>query len=177
MPATAACEGVSEQRLQPKVNAAMKLASLLALALAAGAIACTELASTTAPQTAESPPDPAAASQVGPAHVLPGTLPPPSAAHPRFVGLWATTVEGCSAPAWRFDADHVSTQGEVSCSFRSVRQTPAGYDIDASCTAEAPPRDYRIQIGFAESARAMMLSGGPWDSGAGLVYCGPLPNP
>lgn len=177
MPATPACEGHSERPLQPQVNVAMKLPGIVAhgltLAIVASTIACTEPAT----NTAASAPDPRAAAEVGPAQTLPHTLPPPSADHPRFVGLWAASAEGCADPAWRFYADRVATQGEVSCSFRSARQTATGYDIDASCTDTMPPaRDYRIQLGFAESARAMMLSGGPW-SATGLVYCGPLPIP
>ena len=149
------------------------LARTVALAFCAGVLACSQ----PPPSSAASAPDPQAAAQVGPARTLPNTLPAPSADHPRFVGLWAASVEGCADPAWRFHADRVSTQGEVSCSFRSVQQTPTGYDIDARCSAEAPPRDSKIQIGFAESARAMMLSGGPWSAPIGLVYCAEIPNP
>ena len=156
----------------------MKLVSLLArtvaLALCAGVLACSQ----PPPSTTASAPDPQAAAQVGPARTLPNTLPAPSADHPRFVGLWAASVEGCADPAWRFHADRLSTQGEVLCRFQSVQQTQTGYDINASCSAEGPPeRDYHIQIGFAESARAMMLSGGPWSAPIGLVYCAEIPNP
>ena len=37
--------------------------------------------------------------------------------------------------------------------------------------AQAPPEQHNIQISFAESARAMMLTGGPWDPAPSLVYC------
>ncbi|MGQ0531650.1 MAG: hypothetical protein ACT4OF_03040, partial [Caulobacteraceae bacterium] len=111
------------------------------------------------------------------AQQLPSTLPPPSEATPRYVGLWATTAEGCSDPAWRFEERRVSTRGEVSCEFQNVTLTDRGYDIQASCTAEAPPAPYSIQLSFAESARAMMISGGPWQTGIALVYCGALPAP
>lgn len=139
-----------------------------AAALLAAAPACTE--------QAQPPPDPEAAAQVGEAHTLARTLPPPSETTPRFVGLWAASAEGCSDPAWRFEATRVSTRGEVSCAFDNVALTDAGYEIAATCTAEAPPAPYRINLSFAESARAMMVSGGPW-SPIGLVYCGALPAP
>ena len=131
-------------------------------------IGCTE--------PAEPEPDPEAAAQVGDTQALPSTLPAPSTTTPRYVGMWATTAEGCSEPAWRFEQNSVSTRGEVSCEFRNVTVTDRGYDIQASCTAESPPTPYNIQLSFAESARAMMIAGGPWQEGTALVYCGSLPT-
>jgi len=129
------------------------------------------------PPEAEPPPDPDAAVQLGEPQPLPSTLPAPSADTPRYVGLWATTAEGCAEPAWRFEANRISTRGEVSCEFQNVAMTNTGYEIAASCTAEAPPAPYTINLSFAESARAMMISGGPWSAGTSLVYCRPLTNP
>jgi hypothetical protein len=125
------------------------------------------------PPPAEPPPNPRAAEQVGDAHPLPRTLPAPSAGTPRFVGLWAASADGCSDPAWRFEAQRVTTQGEVSCTFNTVQMTSTGYLIQGTCTAEGPPAPQQIQLSFAESARAMMVSGGPWTP-VGLTYCGPL---
>jgi hypothetical protein len=90
------------------------------------------------------------------------------------VGRWAAASLGCEQPAWRFEAQRVSTQGEVSCEFNDVQMTPTGYMIQASCTAQAPPTQETIQLSFAESARAMMVSGGPWSEPIGLMYCGSL---
>jgi hypothetical protein len=126
---------------------------------------------------AEPEPEPDAAVQLGEPEALPRTLPPPTEPAPRFVGRWAASAEACRQPAWEFRPTEVSTLGEVFCEFETVTLTPAGYDIQASCTAEAPPAPYRIQLSFAESARAMMVSGGPWSGPVGLVYCGPLPSP
>lgn len=120
------------------------------------------------------PPDPDAAKQVGEAQQLPSTLPPPSESTPRYVGLWATTAEGCGEPAWRFEERGITTRGEVSCEFQNVTVTDRGYDIQAQCHAQAPPEQHSIQLSFAESARAMMIIGGPWSAGTALVYCGPL---
>ena len=149
---------------------------LVALARCAAAGAC--LAMTVSCSRPSDPePDPHAAAQVGDTEPIPSTLPPPSATTPRYVGLWATTAEGCDDPAWRFEARRVSTQGEVSCEFQDIATTDHGFDIQARCTAESPPTPYAIQLSFAESARAMMISGGPWQSGTALVYCAPLPAP
>jgi hypothetical protein len=151
----------------------MRMSNLIcraaAAAISVALIACTD--------PAEPEPDPEAAAQVGEAQSLPSTLPPPSETTPRYVGLWATTAEGCAEPAWRFEANRVSTRGEVSCEFQNVAMTNNGYDIQASCTAESPPTPHNIQLSFAESARAMMIAGGPWQSGTALVYCGGLPTP
>jgi len=126
------------------------------------------------PPQAEPPPDPDAAAQVGEAEPLPRTLPPLSETTPRYVGRWAAAALGCENPAWRFEERRVSTQGEVSCEFNDVQMTPTGYTIQASCTAQAPAAQETIQLSFAESARAMMVSGGPWAGDIGLTYCGPL---
>ncbi|MEQ1810100.1 MAG: hypothetical protein ABL889_09250 [Terricaulis sp.] len=141
------------------------------------ATAAVSLALIACSKPAEPEPDPDAAAQIGEVQTLPSTLPPPNATTPRYVGLWSTTAEGCSDAAWRFEAARVSTQGEVSCEFQDIAITDRGYDIQAQCSAEAPPAPYNIQLSFAESARAMMISGGPWETGTALVFCSTLPTP
>lgn len=142
----------------------MQLAKLAVAAVAAFAAACSPPAS--APAT-DPPPAPDA-------EPLPPSLPPPDEAQPRFIGRWAAAALGCDQPAWTFRADEVSTQGEVHCRFERIAITETGYDIDAACTAQAPAERHRIQLSFAESARAMLVSGGPWAAPIGLTYCGPL---
>jgi len=126
-----------------------------------------------APPEAEPPPDPDAAVQLGEAETLPRVLPAPSAERARYVGRWAASQDGCADPAWRFEERSVVTRGEVACEFNDVRLTNTGYTIQATCTAEGPPTPQTIQLSFAESARAMLVSGGPW-APIGLIYCGPL---
>lgn len=145
----------------------MRLSHLLVRSAAAAA----SLALIVCADPAEPEPDPDAAAQVGEAAPLPHDLPAPTEAAPRYVGLWATTADGCANPAWRFKADGISTQGEVSCEFNSVEMREAGYQIAATCHAQAPAEQHNIQISFAESAHAMMLTGGPWDPAPSLVYC------
>lgn len=126
------------------------------------------------PPVADPPPDPEAAAKIGAAEPLPRTLPPADENQPRYVGLWAAAALGCEEPAWRWEARRVSTRGEVSCEFNDVQMTATGYTIQATCAAQAPARKETIQLSFAESARAMMVSGGPWEGNIGLTYCGPL---
>lgn len=145
----------------------MKLAHFVVVgACAVIVLGCSE---PTAPE-----PDPAAAAQVGEAEPLPNTLPPPNASQPRYVGLWATSAEGCAEPAWRFQERQITTLGEVACSLNDVTQTPTGYQIAATCTAEGAETAHDMQLSFSESAGAMMIAGGPWQQGTSLVYCAAL---
>lgn len=119
------------------------------------------------------PPPAVAPAPAPPIGGMPQSLPPQPETTPRFVGLWATSPNLCAEPAWRFEADEVSTRGEVHCDFTRVLASRAGYSVAATCTAEGPPTPQQIEIGFAESARSMTLMGGPWGH-ASLVYCGPI---
>lgn len=139
------------------------------------AACCAVLLAACTPPPTEPEPDPDAAVQLGEQETLPRTLPPPSEETPRYVGLWAAASVGCDQPAWRWEENQVTTQGEVSCAFDTVEMTSTGYTIQATCTAQAPPTQETIQLSFAESARAMLVSGGPWSGDIGLTYCGPLP--
>jgi hypothetical protein len=121
---------------------------------------------------AEPTPHPDAAAQLGEPEQLSATLPPASQ-NLRFVGNWATTADQCANPPWRFRADGVSTQGEVSCAFNDISDIPGGYQIDAACHAEGVQTQEQIQLTFAESAQAMMVAGGPWGDAIGLVHCAP----
>lgn len=110
-------------------------------------------------------------SPAGAAESLPHALPPADAPL-RFVGRWAWADDRCAQDAWTFRADGLSTPGEVSCTWDDIREAPGGYDIDATCVAQAPPQPYTFHLRFAESARAMMVQGGPM-APIGLIYCGP----
>lgn len=143
----------------------MRLSHLLVrTAVAAVSLALIACADPAAPEH-----EPKAGAQAG--ETAPSPLPAATDEAPRYVGLWATTVEGCADPAWRFAAEGISTRGEVSCEFQHVRATPGGYEIDATCVAQAAPVQHNLRISFAESARAMMVSGGPWAPAPNLVYC------
>jgi hypothetical protein len=124
---------------------------------------------------AQKPPPPPD-SQPSPTTVRPGASLPPADAAARYVGLWAADVKACADPPWRFEPRRLTTKGEVSCAFDEVHRAPGGYDIAATCTAEAPPKAYTLKLRFAESAKAMLVDGGPFAEPVGLVWCGP-PRP
>lgn len=119
--------------------------------------------------------DPAAAAQVGEAESLARSALPAATQEPRYVGLWGASEETCSTTAWTIRADGLTTPGEVACSFTNVSEIPAGYEVQASCTEQGPAQDYRMQFSFAESARALLIAGGPWAAPTALVHCGALP--
>ncbi|MGI8704901.1 MAG: hypothetical protein ACR2JJ_03740 [Sphingomicrobium sp.] len=88
----------------------------------------------------------------------------------RFVGNWAD--EGsCQSAAWHFTETTLQTPAGSNCGFNRVTQVPGGYDIQATCTAEAPPTSDTLKIRFAESANAMMFES-ETISDARLVFCG-----
>lgn len=131
-------------------------------------IAAAALALAACGQPAELPAEPPPVDAVGPT-----PAPPPPNEVPRYVGLWAVSQALCVDPAWLFEAQQISTQGEVHCDLVTVTNIPGGYSIEAMCTAEAPPAPYRLRIAIA-SAGSMTIEGGPWSQSPSLVYCGPL---
>lgn len=125
----------------------------------------------TTPPPANARGQPVAADTTTPAGEL-----PPASSPTRYVGEWAAASLGCADPAWRFEADRLGTKGEVSCAFMQVTPAPGGYDIAARCLAEGEERASTLRLRFAESAKAMLVSGGPFSGEIGLTYCGP-PSP
>jgi hypothetical protein len=117
------------------------------------------------------PPEPAPAPA---ATIKPGQGLPPASSPKRFIGRWAAAETACGHAAWDFTATDINTAGEVSCKIDKVTRTAtSGYDLDVTCTAEAPPEKSVLHLTFAESAKAMMVEGGPFSGSVGLIYCGP----
>ena len=83
-----------------------------------------------------------------------------------YVGRWAARPELCAAGAWTFAADRLTTAGEVACSFQQVERTAAGWEIAASCTAQAPAQDAELTLTLTDPAppETMTVSGGPFES-------------
>jgi len=109
-----------------------------------------------------------------------GQSPPPpaqpqTAAPVSYVGLWAASADLCANPPWRIQDRAISTQGEVHCDFNDVREVPGGYDVDATCYAEAPPAPYMLQLRLTETPHTLTITGGPWPADTRLIACGPLP--
>ncbi|MET0272074.1 MAG: hypothetical protein ABW360_03705 [Phenylobacterium sp.] len=107
----------------------------------------------------------------------PAVSPTPQAGDYRYVGRWAATEALCKDGAWVFAPGKLATAGEVSCIFNRVTPTPSGYDVAATCQAQAPPEPARLTLTFAESADAMRVEGGPFSARVGLIRCGPPRSP
>src|SRR3546814_5641286 len=89
---------------------------------------------------------------------------------------WSSDVcssDLCATGAWRFHERRLDTAGEVSSTFYKIDKVPGGYDITATCLAEGNRTPDTIELRFAESARAMLVSSKMWD-GVGLSHCGPV---
>jgi hypothetical protein len=99
-----------------------------------------------------------------------GDLPEPSEGL-RFVGRWAADERSCTSAAWVFTQTTLRTPAGSVCSFDQVTPVPGGYDIQATCTAEAPPASDTLKIRFAESAKAMLFES-ETIADTGLVFCG-----
>ena len=135
--------------------------------------AANDVAPPTAPASPAATATPTPPSTSHPDSGEPGKLPPVGGAAPRYVGRWAASEGLCASGAWRFHATHLETAGEVSCRYDRVDTVPGGYDLHATCTAEAPPAADLIKLRFAESAQAMLVESKTFKS-TGLIYCGPL---
>ena len=96
--------------------------------------------------------------------------PVPLTAGYRFVGSWAAEERLCADKAWVFTQNSLRTPAGSVCRFSDVRAVSGGYDIAARCTAEGPPADDRLEIRFAESARAMLFES-RLIADAGLIRC------
>ena len=107
---------------------------------------------------AEAPPSAAAAPEQAQAASLPG----PDV----FVGRWAAQPSLCAAGPWTFAADRLTTAGEVSCTFRRVERTATGWNVAATCTAQAPAQDATLTLTMTDTAapETMTVSGGPFQS-------------
>ena len=90
---------------------------------------------------------------------------------PRFVGRWADEAGQCDSAGWEFTEAGLETPAGSVCRFVDMEEVPGGFDIEALCTAEAPEREDRLELRFAESAGGMTFES---DSIAdsGLVRCG-----
>lgn len=166
----------------------MTSTALRFLALPLALAACRPASDEAAPAAEEAAPE-AAAEERGPPPDLNASvafdqlegidnhLPPPLAQGPsRFVGRWAAEESLCARSAWRFTEGGLRTPAGSVCRFETVTEVAGGYSIAARCTAEGPERADRLEIRFAESARAMLFDSESV-AAAGLVRCGEPPSP
>lgn len=97
---------------------------------------------------------------------------PPQETDLRFVGLWAAEPGMCTQAPWRFTERGLETAGHVRCAFDRIHAVPGGYDIAATCTAEAEEQKDDVRLRFSETAQTMTLNTNKALSEIGLIYCG-----
>lgn len=69
----------------------------------------------------------------------------------RYVGKWA--AEGlCPAGIWEFEANHLSTAGEVSCDLGEPAAVGGGISVPARCLAEGTRSEEALSLTFGISA-------------------------
>jgi hypothetical protein len=86
-----------------------------------------------------------------------------------FVGRWAAKPELCRDAAWVVTARELHAPGGVSCRL-GAPQGAGPVEVDATCAAGGPPKAWRLRFAYAQSARALLVEGGPF-ADAGLVRC------
>ena len=89
----------------------------------------------------------------------------------RFVGNWAVDEKSCQSAGWKFTETTLQTPAGASCSFNRVTEVPGGYDIQATCTAEAPPTSDTLKLRFAVLTKAMMFESRTI-ADTPLIFCG-----
>jgi len=72
-----------------------------------------------------------------------------------FIGTWAASEQGCEASPWTLSDTGLQTPAGSACSFNRVTEVPGGWDIQATCTAEAPPSSDEIRIRLGDDGRTM----------------------
>ncbi|WP_340644113.1 hypothetical protein [Phenylobacterium sp.] len=102
----------------------------------------------------------------------PPAPPAPAPTQASFIGRWAATADLCAKGAWMFEADRLSTAGEVGCVFKTVTSVGSGYRIEALCTAQAPPEPQTFTLTMLPAnPPAMTVMGGPWRAPITLHLC------
>ena len=94
----------------------------------------------------------------------------PKTQAPFFVGRWAARPELCADGAWVITERGIDTAGEVSCRFDPPPAGSGPVEVDAVCTAEGPPKPWRLRLAYAQSARALLIENGPF-ADIGLIRC------
>jgi hypothetical protein len=119
-------------------------------------------------QNAEAPPQ-------APAPLPPAPTPQPAPATDAFyIGRWARSEADCPAKAWSI-TQNALTAPEGSCAFDTVAPIPEGFAVEASCQWAGKPVHASMRLSYAQSAKALLISGSPAGD-IGLIAC-PAANP
>lgn len=86
-----------------------------------------------------------------------------------YIGTWAQSQADCASAAWIIHP--TSLQGpNGACKFTRITPVQTGYALAAECIWREHELKTTIQASYAQSAKALLLSGAP-DGDIGLVAC------
>lgn len=86
-----------------------------------------------------------------------------------YVGTWAHSQADCASGAWTIHPTSLQAPGGA-CKFTRITPVQTGFAIEAECIWREQTTKNTIQAAYAQSARALLLSGTP-DGDVGLVAC------
>jgi hypothetical protein len=92
--------------------------------------------------------------------------PPPNAF---YVGTWAHSEADCANAAWTIHPTSLQAPSGA-CKSTKITPTQPGFTIEAECIWREQTTKNTIQAAYAQSAKALLLSGTP-DGDVGLVAC------
>jgi len=120
-------------------------------------------------QNAETPPSAPAPAPLPP-QALPAPAPKPAPnTNAFYVGKWAKSQADCDANAWSI-TQNALTAPDGHCAFDQVAPVTEGFAVEASCQWAGKPVHASMRLSYAQSAKALLISGSPGGD-VGLIAC------
>lgn len=105
-----------------------------------------------------------------PAQAVPAPAPQPApAANAFYIGKWAKSEADCAAKAWSI-TENALTAPDGTCAFDQVTPVTEGFAVEASCQWAGKPTHASMRLSYAQSAKALLISGSPAGD-VGLTAC------
>jgi hypothetical protein len=104
-----------------------------------------------------------------PAPTVPGVTVPTPPADAFYAGTWAHSQAECATAAWTIHPTSLQAPGGA-CRFTKITPVQTGFAIEAECIWREQTTKNTIQAAYAQSAKALLLSGTP-DGDVGLIAC------
>lgn len=86
-----------------------------------------------------------------------------------YVGEWAREAADCPARAWSIHANALQAP-EGACDFRTIAPVQEGFAVEADCRWAGKAVHASMRLSYAQSAKALLISGSPAGD-VGLIAC------
>lgn len=86
-----------------------------------------------------------------------------------YVGTWAKSEADCAGASWSIRPTALQAP-DGACRFTKITPVQNGFAIEAECIWRQQTTTNTIQAAYAQSAKALLLSGTP-DGDIGLIAC------